>query len=81
MSAVDGAQLGQSFDGYHSSVSVNNKLGFGSVQLSAGAINSPLRSSGKIPLLFERFRIRRRSFDACHPLLALHLSKSGISPS
>jgi hypothetical protein len=34
--AVDEAQLGQSFDGYHSSVSVNNKLGFGSVQLSAG---------------------------------------------
>jgi hypothetical protein len=48
--AVDGAQLGQPFDGYHSpNVTVNNNVAFGSVQLNAGAHHLTFTVVGKNP--------------------------------
>jgi hypothetical protein len=46
---VDGAQLGQAFDGYHSPVTVNNNVAFGSVQLAAGAHQLTFTLAGKNP--------------------------------
>jgi hypothetical protein len=53
--AVDGAQLGQPFDGYHSSVTVNNNVDFGSVQLSAGAHQLIFSLVGKNPSSINYF--------------------------
>jgi hypothetical protein len=48
--AVNGAQLGQPFDGYNSpNVTVNNNVAFGSVQLSAGTHQLTFRVVGKNP--------------------------------
>ena len=47
--AVDGAQLGQPFDGYNSSVTTKNNVDFGSVQLSAGAHQLTFTLVGKNP--------------------------------
>jgi hypothetical protein len=47
---VDGAQLGQPFDGYNSpNVTVNNNVAFGSVQLGAGAHKLTFTLVGKNP--------------------------------
>jgi hypothetical protein len=53
--AVHGAQLGQPFDGYHSSVTVNNNVDFGSVQLSAGAHQLIFSLVGKNPSSINYF--------------------------
>jgi hypothetical protein len=48
--AVNGAQLGQPFDGYNSpNVTVNNNVAFGSVQLSAEAHQLTFTVVGKNP--------------------------------
>jgi hypothetical protein len=48
--AVNGAQLGQPFDGYNSpNVTVNKAVAFGSVQLSAGTHQLTFRLVGKNP--------------------------------
>ena len=53
--AVNGAQLGQPFDGYHSPVTVNNNVAFGSVQLSAGANRLTFTLVGKNPSSINYF--------------------------
>jgi hypothetical protein len=52
---VDGAQLGQPFDGYHSPVTVNNNVAFGSVQLGAGAHQLTFTLVGKNPSSINYF--------------------------
>jgi flagellar basal body L-ring protein FlgH len=47
--AVNGAQLGQPFDGYNSYVTVNKAVQFGSVQLSAGNHQLTFTLVGKNP--------------------------------
>jgi hypothetical protein len=47
--AVNGAQLGQPFDGYNSYVTVNKAVEFGSVQLSAGTHQLTFTLVGKNP--------------------------------
>jgi len=53
--AVNGAQLGQPFDGYHSPVTVNDHVEFGSVQLSAGAHRLTFTLVGKNPSSINYF--------------------------
>jgi hypothetical protein len=53
--AVDGTQLGQPFDGYNSSVTVNNNVDFGSLQLSAGAHQLTFTLVGKNPSSINYF--------------------------
>jgi hypothetical protein len=53
--AVDGAQLGQPFDGYNSSVTIKNAVDFGSVQLSAGAHKLTFTLVGKNPTSINYF--------------------------
>jgi hypothetical protein len=47
--AVNGAQLGQPFDGYNSYVTLNKAVQFGSVQLSAGTHQLTFTLTGKNP--------------------------------
>jgi Domain of unknown function (DUF1929)/PKD domain len=53
--AVDGAQLGQPFDGYNSYVTIKNAVDFGSVQLSAGAHKLTFTLVGKNPSSINYF--------------------------
>ena len=53
--AVDGAQLGQPFDGYNSYVTIKNAVDFGSVQLSAGAHRLTFKLVGKNPSSINYF--------------------------
>jgi len=53
--AVNGAQLGQPFDGYHSPVTINHDVEFGSVQLSAGANRLTFTLVGKNPSSINYF--------------------------
>jgi hypothetical protein len=53
--AVNGAQLGQPFDGYNSYVTIKNAVDFGSVQLSAGANRLTFTLVGKNPSSINYF--------------------------
>lgn len=54
--AVDGAQLGQPFDGYNSpNVTANNNVAFGSVQLGAGTHQLTFTLVGKNPSSINYF--------------------------